>query len=895
MRAELLPCFPCVIKGVLVAALALASIMNAALAAPPPTPDFTVAPNGNDASPGTPDQPFRTLERARDAVRTKIAAGLDHDLLVVLRGGRYDLASPFILGPDDSGTDQHSITYAAYPGERPQISGGQRITGWKKGDGELFTTTVLGAEQGGADFRQLFINGQRRQRARTPNAGFFHVDGMISLDKQARFKPENGSILPAWANRGDVEVIALQSWAEFRMPIREVTEGGFNYVPGVAGTAVSFDGASTYAEVPHSPDLDPEQLTVSAWVKMDARPTSGDPRRWIVNKNGNEWDEGHYALVVDGDRAGAYLNVGGGQQNMFDAWSAPGQFTLGKWHQLGMTYDGKTLHFYLDGAASGEKEINRKRTPGSTPIAIGRRQDGYNYTPASIDEVRIYDRALTPEEMKALGEIPGMNPLPAGLETGLAAHWEFDEGKGSQVRDESGRGHTAAGAGETVVLAGTPAQSNREGSARYWVENAIEALDAPGEWYLDRKTRVLSYWPLPGEEPAGEEVMAPRLTELVRIDGNPGAGKPVLNVHFSGLEFAYSDWTLPETGYTDMQAAYDIPGAIRAVGAVGCSLDHCIIHHVGRYGVEFGRGCKKNRMSYCDLTDLGAGGIKIGEPEIRPLEADIASDNVVSDCHIHDIGIVYPAAVGVWIGQSHGNRIEHNEINDTNYTGISIGWTWGYGPTNARDNLVEYNNVHDIARGMLGDLGGIYCLGMQPGTMIRNNIFHDIQCYEHSYGGWGIYTDEGSSHILVEKNLVYNTRSGGFHQHYGQENILRNNIFAFAKDAQLIRTRQEPHQSFTFERNIVLWDSGGLFGSNWGDGHFKLDNNLYWHIGGGQVRFPSGTLADWQKSGQDQHSIIADPLFKDPAKRDFHLMAGSPAETIGFEPLDLDSVGPRPD
>jgi hypothetical protein len=392
-------------------------------------------------------------------------------------------------------------------------------------------------------------------------------------------------------------------------------------------------------------------------------------------------------------------------------------------------------------------------------------------------------------------------------------------------------------------------------------------------------------------------VVAPVLSELIRFDGDIVSGKTVAHVRFRGVAFECTDWTITEKGYVDVQAAYDIPGVIHGDGAENVAIEHCVIRHHGNYAIEFARGCRNNRVVACEISDMGAGGVKIGEPAYPPkVSADgreVTSGNTVSDCHIHHIGEVYPAACGVIIFQSAKNLIAHNHIHDTYYTGISNGWTWGYGPTNARENIIEYNHVYDIGRGMLSDMGGNYNLGVQPGTIIRNNLFHDIT--SHGYGGWGIYTDEGSSHILIENNVVYRTKSGGFHQHYGRMNVVRNNVFAYSIIGQIIRSRMEPHLSFTFERNIVYWTEGPLLGSNWKDDKYRLDYNVYWNpkTPADSVMFATWTFGDWKARGQDTHSVVADPLFANPEKGDFTLRQGSPALKLGFRPIDLRGVGPR--
>ncbi len=647
-----------------------------------------VAPGGDDTWSGTlptqdaagADGPFATIVGARDAIRRLRSAGeVENPITVLVREGTYRISEPVVFTPEDSGTEKSPVTYAAYPDEKPVISGGRLVTGWKK-SGSLWKADLPEVKAGDWHFGALWVNGERRTVARTPNTGYLSTAGKapplkdaatgkeVSREKTAfKFKP--GDIRP-WQNPDDVLVVVYHSWETSTHRIESID---------AENNIVTFTG----------------------------------PAVWP-----------------------------------FERW--------------------------------------------------GKNQ-------------------------------------------------------------------------------------------RYHVENLREALDSPGEWYLDRSTGMLYYHPLDGEDLSVAEVVAPVTAQLLLLEGEPGEDKYVEHLHFKGLRFIHSDWPIPQQGHSDPQAAFSIPGAINAVGARFCSVEQCEIAHVGTYGIWFRRGCQDNRIVQNEIHDLGAGGVRIGEGGSPKTEDEAASRNLIDNNFIHDGGKIFRAGVGVWVGRSSYNTISHNEISDLDYSGLSIGWCWGYAPSSANHNVIEHNHVHHIGRGVLSDMGGIYTLGISPGTVIRHNIFHDIHSY--SYGGWGIYPDEGSSEILIENNIAYSTKTGGFHQHYGKENIVRNNIFAFSKDGQIIRTREEEHISFFFERNIVYFDNGRLLGSNWKNGNYRLDYNVYWDTSDPEIKFAGMSFKKWQAKGQDIHSIIADPMFVDAEGFDFRLKPESPAFNLEFKQIDTSENG----
>jgi hypothetical protein len=438
---------------------------------------------------------------------------------------------------------------------------------------------------------------------------------------------------------------------------------------------------------------------------------------------------------------------------------------------------------------------------------------------------------------------------------------------------------------------------------RFLVENVREAVGTPGSWYLDRPTGMLTYCPLPGETPETAVVIAPFAERLLEIRGDPQAGRFVEHLRFEGLAFAHDNWTLPRGGQSYPQAEVNVGGAIVAIGGRRLAFDRCAVRHVGRYAVEFRTGCRDCTIQRCEFIDLGGGGV-MASSEGRPItDRNAGSEGLVEaegtsmtgiavrDTTIAHGGRLHPAAVGVWIGHASHCTVEHCDIHDLTYTGVSVGWTWGYRPSPAHHNRIAHNHIYDLGHGVLSDMGGVYTLGISPGTIVEGNVIHDIT--SRDYGGWGLYTDEGSTGISMRGNLVYRTSSGGFHQHYGRDNTIENNVFALGRDWQLQRSRIEAHTSFRFANNVVWWNSSApLVKGDWTKQLVAM-SNCYWNASG-PVVFPDGEdLAARQAIGQDAGSIVADPRLADPDRGDFTPAPDSPVFAIGFTPLEPALAGRR--
>jgi parallel beta-helix repeat protein len=443
-----------------------------------------------------------------------------------------------------------------------------------------------------------------------------------------------------------------------------------------------------------------------------------------------------------------------------------------------------------------------------------------------------------------------------------------------------------------------PYGSDYYGTDRYYIENVFEGLDNPGEWYLDKLNNKLYYYPLVNENLDSSKIIVPVLDQLGLI-----MGTSLSDIAIRGITFSYSDWKFQEN-----YAGYQGGVSITQSPAIYFNCDNCIFENniISHVGVNaLGSDSKNIRIINNNLYDSGAGGIRIGG------RSDGSS--VIENNRIHDFGSVYKEGAGIFVGSSGNNLISHNEIFNGSYSGISLCW-WNDLDGWCKDNIVENNLIYDVMQ-ELNDGAGIYTIGKQLGTVIKNNIFHDIKLTEKHIYPWAItaiYLDVGSD-ILVKDNLAYkNDQSLLIHR--ASNNTIKNNLFIDGDHYQVLcQGREDLDYSYTcvnntFTNNIVYYTSP-LFYDNpdaifngltnapilWTQGVNHCfnysDNNLFFSPN--DVNLDTKVNNWLVKSGHDTHSIVLDPLFVDYANNDFTLLPSSPAFDLGFEQIDFSDVGPR--
>ena len=331
--------------------------------------------------------------------------------------------------------------------------------------------------------------------------------------------------------------------------------------------------------------------------------------------------------------------------------------------------------------------------------------------------------------------------------------------------------------------------SQKTGNSAFYLTNAIQFLDQPGEWYLDRQQQRIIYWPRSNEHMQTANAVVPVMEHLVQVEGT--IDRPVSYVYFKGINFSYTSFMRPsQAGHVPLQAgmylldAYKLkipgtpdkkglenqawigrqPAAVTLQFVHNTGFEHCRFSHMAATGVDYIKGSYNDTIVGCAFNDIGGTAIQAGifsdpgfethlpynSADERDLCRNLSiNNNFITNCANEDWG-----CVGISAGYVQGINIDHNEVSDVAYSGICVGWGWTKTINAMRNNRIHANLVHHYAKHMY-DVAGIYTLSAQPGSVISENCVHTIlkAPYAHDPNHFFyMYLDEGSAYITLKDN-----------------------------------------------------------------------------------------------------------------------------------------------
>lgn len=328
-------------------------------------------------------------------------------------------------------------------------------------------------------------------------------------------------------------------------------------------------------------------------------------------------------------------------------------------------------------------------------------------------------------------------------------------------------------------------------NSAFYLTNARELQDVPGEWYHDIDARKVYYYPREGEKMQEAEVIVPAVETLVRVEGT--LDRPVRHIRFEKITFSYTTWMRPsEKGHVPLQAGmyltdgYRIDpkmqrnylnhlldnqgwlgrpaAAVRVVAARQIDFERCRFEHLGSTGLDYEEAVQGGVVRGCLFHDIAGNGLLVGSfspaahethlPYDPADRREVCTQQQINNCYFTEIGNEDWGCLAIAAGYVGDVNIEHNEISEVPYSGISLGWGWTQTVNCMRNNRVHANLIHHYAKHMY-DVAGIYTLGSQPKSYVTENCVHSIYKpgYVHDPNHWFyLYTDEGSSFITVRDN-----------------------------------------------------------------------------------------------------------------------------------------------
>ena len=328
-------------------------------------------------------------------------------------------------------------------------------------------------------------------------------------------------------------------------------------------------------------------------------------------------------------------------------------------------------------------------------------------------------------------------------------------------------------------------------NSAFYLTNARELQDVPGEWYHDIDARKVYYYPREGEKMQEAEVIVPAVETLVRVEGT--LDRPVRHIRFEKITFSYTTWMRPsEKGHVPLQAGMYLTdgyliepkmqrdylnhpldnqgwlgrpaAAVRVVAARQIDFERCRFEHLGSTGLDYEEAVQGGVVRGCLFRDIAGNGLLVGSfspaahethlPYDPADRREVCTQQQINNCYFTEIGNEDWGCLAIAAGYVGDVNIEHNEISEVPYSGISLGWGWTQTVNCMRNNRVHANLIHHYAKHMY-DVAGIYTLGSQPKSYVTENCVHSIYKpgYVHDPNHWFyLYTDEGSAFITVRDN-----------------------------------------------------------------------------------------------------------------------------------------------
>lgn len=704
-----------------------------------------------------------SLTGARNKVRT-VNFNMNNDITVYLLDGTYSLSSSFELNMFDSGSNGYNVIYKAAPGANPILSGGRAITGWELYDSvnEIYRAPAP------ANFstRQLYVDGVRATRA----MGETSPEGWENVQSYGYSSGANSAA--AHTEFVQIDLAAAQLISAVKLYPRNDTQTAGGGSPGFpvdftlegSTDGINYTDLTTVANQANPQGIAQEYTFSPAnvrYVKLNATKL-GAPA---------------------GDESGVY------------------RLQLAEMEVRGNTAANLAIHKEVSASSSSLDNLfwgKDKLTDGITSAAVA-------YVMPNTDMA----------DWKNISDI----------EVAIMRNWQID------------RALIASIDGSNVTMQRNAAAQNEKPT---WIENAYELLDQPGEWYMDNTgdvdeeygLRYVYYKPLENQDPSTAEIIAPAVESL--IIGTGTLDLPIHHIVIEGLQFSYSTWTFPSSvyGYPSVQAGiYTIgpsnrkpPSAVSFTYANSIAISRNIFTHLGGSGLDISLGSHDNAVEGNLFEDIASTGVWIGSNDDHHMfntgdARYVMKDNTVKNNYITNIGVEYLDAVAIFAGYTEHTVIEHNEIFNVPYTGISVGWGWGTldypgDPTVAKENEIKNNLVHHVMRA-LHDGGAIYTQSAQPDSIISGNWVHhtydplDSQGYKNE----GIYLDNGTQYYTVQDNVVQVTPNWLF-MNDNQNNTAHSN-YADTANYRVSRNTNVVNATVVTDENwppaaISIMDNAGL-------------------------------------------------------------------------------------